>query len=217
MGNGRLGRILVPLFLFERKLLDRPVFYLSAYFEEHKDAYTSELGMLSSGHPEAWNRWVDFFLKAITQQARKNSGKARSIIGLYERSKAEIIRITRSQYAIPLLDLLFQQPVFSPTQLDRHGNLPSKQMRMSMIGKLREAGILVLLREASGRRPQILAFAGLVNLVRGPRSIPTPKTVAAGRARLIFAKWRKLVGVEPTRGTMCPTLVLKTRPGTGQD
>src|ERR1700722_18231116 len=67
-GNGRLGRILIPLFLFERGLLSRPVFYLSAYIEEHQDEYASALGALSSRHDDAWNRWVEFFLKGLTEQ-----------------------------------------------------------------------------------------------------------------------------------------------------
>ena len=166
-GNGRIGRIIIPLFLFERGLLERPVFYLSAYIEEHKEAYSSALGALSSGNPQAWNRWVEFFLTGLAEQAKRNTETARAVIDLYERSKAEIIRITRSQYAVPLLDLLFQQPVFSPAQLERHGNLPSKQMTMSLIGKLKDAGILVVTRESSGMRPQILAYAELVNLCEG--------------------------------------------------
>jgi Fic family protein len=166
-GNGRIGRILIPLFLYEKGLLSRPVFYLSAYIESHKEEYISALDALSSRQDGAWNRWVEFFLKALTQQAQKNLESARSIIGLYERSKAEIIRITHSRYAVPLLDLLFRQPIFSPAQLERHGGVPSKQMTMSLLGRLKDAGILVVTRESSGRRPQILAFAELVNLCEG--------------------------------------------------
>jgi len=181
-GNGRIGRILIPLFLFERGLLERPVFYLSAYIEEHKEAYTGALGALSSGQPQAWERWVEFFLTAITEQAKKNSDAARNIIDLYERSKSDIIRITHSQYAVPLLDLLFEQPVFSPAQLERRGALPSKQMTMTLLGKLKEAGILVVTREASGRRPQILAFAELVNLCEG-REVFRQRGMKASRRR----------------------------------
>jgi Fic family protein len=61
-GNGRLGRILIPLFLFERGLLSRPVFYLSAYIEEHQDEYLARLSALSSKQGlHAWNKWVQFF------------------------------------------------------------------------------------------------------------------------------------------------------------
>src|ERR1700724_472391 len=60
-GNGRIGRILIPLFLFERKLLSRPVFYLSAYIEEHKDEYVECLRGLGRERG-GWKRWVEFFL-----------------------------------------------------------------------------------------------------------------------------------------------------------
>lgn len=179
-GNGRIGRILIPLFLYEKGLLSRPVFYLSAYIEAHKEEYVSALGALSSRQSGAWNRWIEFFLTALTKQAQTNLEVARNIIGLYERSKAEIIRITHSRYAVPLLDLLFQQPVFSPAQLQRHGRLPSKQMTMSLLGRLKDAGILVTTREPSGRRPQILAFAELVNLCEGHEVIRKRKVKRKG-------------------------------------
>ena len=166
-GNGRIGRILIPLFLFEKGLLSRPVFYLSAYIEEHKDEYIAGLGALSSKQPHAWNSWVKFFLKPVTEQAKNNLDSARQIIDLYERSKAEIISITHSQHAVPLLDLLFERPVFSPAQLEGRRGMPSKQMIMSMLGRLKDAGILIVTREPSGRRPQILAFPELVNLCEG--------------------------------------------------
>jgi Fic family protein len=87
-GNGRLGRILIPLFLFEKGLLSRPVFYLSAYLEEHKDEYAASLGALTSKQQShGWNNWVRFFLNAITEQAKNNLDSARKIIDLYERRK----------------------------------------------------------------------------------------------------------------------------------
>ena len=181
-GNGRIGRILIPLFLFEKGLLSRPVFYLSAYIEEHKDEYIAGLGALSSKQqPHAWNSWVKFFLKAVTEQAKKNLNSARQIIDLYERSKAEIIRITHSRHAVPLLDILFERPVFSPGQLEGRSGMPSKQMIMSMLGRLKNADILVVTRESSGRRPQILAFRELVNLSEGQESIRRHKIKRAPR------------------------------------
>jgi Fic family protein len=174
-GNGRIGRILIPLFLHEKGLLSRPVFYLSAYIETHKEEYMAALGVLSSKREPAWTQWVKFFLTALAQQAQANVDSARKIIDLYERSKAEIIRITHSRFAVPLLDSLFKQPVFSPVQLARNRSLPSKQMTMSLLGRLRESGILVVTREARGRRSQILAFAELVNLCEGQEIIRPAK------------------------------------------
>ena len=46
-GNGRIGRILVPIFLFEKALLSEPTFYMSEYFEENRDEYIDRLNALN--------------------------------------------------------------------------------------------------------------------------------------------------------------------------
>src|SRR6266436_8268994 len=69
-GNGRLGRILIPLFLFEKKILFRPMFYLSEYLEHHRDEYVARLRALGND-PSTWNEWIEFFLQALDEQARK--------------------------------------------------------------------------------------------------------------------------------------------------
>lgn len=166
-GNGRLGRMLVPLFLSEMGLLSRPTFYISAYLEARREQYFSLLRTLDG--PESWNRWIRFFLDAITEQARENTEKALGILALYDRFKVQVLDLTRSKYAIPLLDHLFRQPIVSPAQLFKEKDLPSKPTVMSLLGIMREARILKTLREASGRRPQILALADLINLCEGRR------------------------------------------------
>ena len=67
-GNGRIGRILIPLFLYEKRLLNRPMFYLSAYLEEHRDEYLDLLRALGQ-KPDSWNNWIAFFLRALDEQA----------------------------------------------------------------------------------------------------------------------------------------------------
>ncbi len=166
-GNGRLGRMIVPLFLFERKLISSPVFYISAYLESHRDEYVSRLQSLSGRTPLAWTQWIGFFLGAMDEQARENTRKAQAIIDLYNQLKGRIIDLTHSQYAVPLLDCLFDQPVFTSSQFDNRPGMPSKQMVMNMLGRLKESGILKVLREGSGRRPQMLALAELVNICEG--------------------------------------------------
>ena len=69
-GNGRLGRMLVPIFLFEKELLADPMFYLSAYLEEHRDLYYRRLQAVSQEND--WNGWVAFFLTALVEQAETN-------------------------------------------------------------------------------------------------------------------------------------------------
>ena len=168
-GNGRLGRILIPLFLHEKKLLSRPMFYLSDYLDERRDEYVARLRAL--GHaPDGWNRWIEFFLTALDEQAGRNADTARAIIALYERLKARVIELTHSQYAIPLLDQLFARPVFQSTHVRLATKArPSRQAIALLLRTLRKDGILQVLREGSGRRAQILAFVGLLNLAEGKK------------------------------------------------
>ncbi len=168
-GNGRIGRLLVPVFLYEKRLLDRPMFYLSQYLDTHRAEYIARLRELN-GAP-SWNAWIAFFLRALAAQAEANSEKARSILALYERLKSKAIALTRSEYAVPLLDRLFAQPVFASSDLFGRPDLPTKPAVTRLLTQLREAGILKQLRPASGRRPQILALAELVNLCEGKRVI----------------------------------------------
>lgn len=162
-GNGRLGRMLVPLFLFERGVLSRPAFYLSAYFEKHREAYATGLRQLGT-EPGAWNRWIDFFLQAVHEQARGDTEKVLAIMRLYERLKEELPALTHSQYAMPLLDRIFRQPILQARHLAGDPAMPSRPMITNLLAKLKQAGILISLRPGSGRRGEVLAFAELLTL-----------------------------------------------------
>jgi Fic family protein len=162
-GNGRLGRILIPLFLHDKAILSQPMFYLSAYLDTHRDRYIASLRALGA-HQDSWNDWIKFFLTALAEQAKLNVAKARAIMDLYEKMKTRVIALTHSQYAVPLLDALFEQPIFKSSSLDGRPGMPSKPMVMTLLRKLKEEKILRVLREGSGRRAQILSFAELVNL-----------------------------------------------------
>ena len=160
-GNGRLGRILIPLFLYERKLLSRPVFYLSEWLDEHREEYVGALRDLGR-RDDAWNRWITFFLTGIQEQAHRNSRVARSVMDLYERSKRRIIDLTRSQHAVPLLDQLFRRPIFQSTDLTFQS--ANKVTVANLLRALRDANMITVLRESAGRRAAVYSFAELINL-----------------------------------------------------
>ncbi|HAJ78969.1 MAG TPA: cell filamentation protein Fic [Fibrobacteres bacterium] len=165
-GNGRIGRLLIPLFLFQKKCISSPMFYLSEYLEEHRDEYYSALRGVTQ--EKDWNTWVSFFLEAVATQARKNTMKVRKIMALYEDMKKRITEITRSQYAIKILDALFDYPVFSTSDFLRQTGIP-KQTAMPLVQKIRDAHILKSLREASGTVPAILVFSDLLNIAEGKK------------------------------------------------
>lgn len=125
------------------------------------------------GHTDdAWNQWIGFFLTALDEQARQNTAKARAIMDLYENLKARVIELTHSLYALPLLDQMFERPFFQSTHLIFPAEpKPSRQMVASLLRTLRESGILKVIREGSGRRARILAFAELINLCEGKKVV----------------------------------------------
>jgi len=165
-GNGRLGRMLIPLFLFEKGILSRPLFYLSAYLEANRENYIRRLRLL--GHQEgAWNDWIAFFLTAIVEQAKVNSEKARAMIDLYGDLKRRLLDLTHSQFAVPLLDLMFVRPIFQTSYFKGRPEMPSYPMIANLLNRLKTAGLLHVVREGSGRRPQVLALSELINLCEG--------------------------------------------------
>ncbi len=108
-GNGRIGRVIFPLFLYEKQLLSRPLFYLSEYLENNRDEYVGSLRQLNGG--DTWLKRIEFFLRAIDKQARINTQKVKDMLKLYQELKSDILEITRSQYAVPLLDRYFHMPI----------------------------------------------------------------------------------------------------------
>jgi len=161
-GNGRVGRILIPLFLTEKKLLSSPMFYISAYLEAHRDTYMDKLNDITRNN--SWEEWIIFFLTAVIEQAKANSKKARAILELYEEMKREITQVTRSQFSIQVLDALFGSPIFSTTAFTRRSGVP-KASAVRILNELREREVISILREGKGSRPAVMVFSGLMDIV----------------------------------------------------
>jgi Fic family protein len=159
-----VGRLLLPLLLFQKRVLSSPSFYFSAYFEAHRDAYYNRLQAIS-GEGD-WNGWIEFFLEAVLVQSRDNEDRVRSLRQLYERMKTEIRDLTRSQYSSSAVDALFHTPIFQTSAFVQRSAIP-RQTALPMLKTLREAGILEEVRAPSGRRPGILAFPELLDIVEG--------------------------------------------------
>ncbi|WP_246514977.1 Fic family protein [Desulfonema limicola] len=109
-GNGRLGRMCVPLFMFKAGLIQSPMFYISAFFEKHQDEYYERL--LSISKENDWSGWCEFFLRAIMIQAQQNQKKASEILTLYESKKSQVIDLTHSQYGYSCFGLYFHASSF---------------------------------------------------------------------------------------------------------
>ena len=111
-GNGRLGRLLITLFLIERERLTRPLLYLSAFFEGHRDEYYTLLQRVRT-HAE-WAPWLTFFAVGVHETAERATRQARALIRHYERDRAKV-----KGHALRLADELFRTPAMTVPEAQR--------------------------------------------------------------------------------------------------
>ena len=163
-GNGRLGRLLIPLYLHAKGLLSQPNFYLSEYLERHRDDYYGHLLAVSRDHD--WTGWCAFFLNALIAQAAENERKARTILDLYNGRKQWIAAQTHSQYAVQALDWLFRRPIFKTSDFMASSGIPGPTATR-ILRVLRERELLREISPSRGRRPAVLAFPALLNIAEG--------------------------------------------------
>jgi len=164
-GNGRVGRLIIPLFLYKKGLLSRPSFYLSEYLESHRAEYYDRLLMITEA--DDWEGWIDFFLTAVIEQAKENINKSKKLMDLYTQMKEKFIQATRSQYAIPALDAFFRQPILSTTNFIQMAGLPNRITANNIIKSLLDAGLIHLYRPSEGRRPAEYVFDSIIKIVEG--------------------------------------------------
>ena len=161
-GNGRIGRMLVPLFLWQKGLIRAPMFYISAYFESHREAYYD--GLLAVSRDNDWTGWCQFFLESVKRQAESDLAKCEEIIKLYNDMKSHIIELTHSQYAIYALDWIFERPTFRSTDFVAKVNIPNTTARR-ILNRLSENEILNIIFEGRGSKAAIFAFTRLLNII----------------------------------------------------
>lgn len=162
-GNGRIGRMLITRFLWEQGIISQPHFYISGFFEEHKDEYIDKMRQVSeTGN---WSPWIGFFLNAVEQQAIKNLNVAESINKLYQEMKLTLHDLLSSKWSLNALDFVFTNPVFRGNRFASSAGIPV-QTSFPIIRKLVEAELLQVKAESSGRRPALYSFEPLMRMVR---------------------------------------------------
>ena len=112
-GNGRIGRLLITLYLVSTGILDKPLLYLSEFFEEHRDLYYDNLTQVRTKND--LNQWIRFFLTGVVETATRSSETLQKIIVLKNIIEKERIMLMgkRSKQALDLFHKLFSKPVLS--------------------------------------------------------------------------------------------------------
>ena len=162
-GNGRTGRILIPLFLWRKGLISAPMFYISEFFDENRDQYVDNLRRITNEND--WERWILFFLEAVQIQAKRNNEKATQVLHLYREMRDRMVDLTKSPYALKVLDALFTAPIMKTADFIKFAGLEPKSAHR-IISKLKDEKILATIQKHSGRTSEILAFDQLYQIIR---------------------------------------------------
>ena len=152
-GNGRLGRLLIPLVLLERGVLPQPLLYLSVFFERNRNQYydllmaTSRTGDLAP--------WIRFFLRGVAEQATDAEERTVRLVELQSTVRGELLVERAPMTAVRAAELLFSKPYISASSLakDLDVTFPTAQ---SAIDLLVGRGDLV---ETTGRKRNRFYFS----------------------------------------------------------
>jgi len=147
-GNGRIGRLLIILLMCSKNLLDKPLLYLSAYFERNRQEYYDRLLRVST-HGE-WEKWVLFFLRGIVEQSEDAFKRSIELLQLQQKYHS-IIKSKRSALQIKLVDLLIERPVVTTVLVSKYFGVTYAAARNN-IAKLVKMNILAELTSAKRNR-----------------------------------------------------------------
>ena len=162
-GNGRIGRLLITLLICVKGLLDKPLLYLSAYFERHREEYYERL--LQASLKGQWPEWILFFLRGVTEQSIDAFERSRQLMDLQQECH-KIVHVTkRSALQIRLVDLLIERPVITTVFVSKYFNVTYKTAKNN-ITRLVKAGIL---REVPGaKRHRIFIAEKVLEIINKP-------------------------------------------------
>ncbi len=162
-GNGRIGRMLITLFLWSSGSISAPHFYISGFLEENKDLYIDTMRNVSENGD--WERWCAFFMNAVEKQAIKNLQVAESIQNLYDEMKHIFLETLSSKWSVNALDYIFTNPIFKNNKFTSKSGIPAPTAaRFTRV--LLEKNLIRTVEESSGRRSALYAFEPLLKLVR---------------------------------------------------
>lgn len=163
-GNGRLGRLMISLYLASEKLLVKPALYLSDYFERNKTAYVDRMMAVRQGNH--MREWLIFFLHGVEETARASADVFRAILVLKERIEREVLpRFShrRQENAQKLVRHLYGRPVIDVKSVTALLETTTNTAA-SLISDLAEQGVLV---EMTGqRRNRLFLFHDYIELFR---------------------------------------------------
>ena len=153
-GNGRIGRLLIPLYLISNGLLEKPSLYLSAHFEKYRDKYYDALTRVRISHDIG--HWCRFFLKAIIDTAQNGKETFEKILALRQELDTSVFTLgRRAENAKRLINHLYSSPVVSVADAEKILGISNNPAR-ELVAALEALGVL---EESTGyKRNRLFVF-----------------------------------------------------------
>lgn len=143
-GNGRTGRLLATLYLWQEKLIEVPVLYLSSFFKKHQQLYYDRLNGYHQ-EPAHIEEWIEFFLEGIAETAKSSIETCRkiTIIRQTDIEKIHTLGKTAAKTAIQVLKNLYRLPIINVATIQNWTGHNTRSGAQKVIDRFLELGILV--------------------------------------------------------------------------
>ncbi len=158
-GNGRVGRLLISLYLYKAKVINFPFFYISEAISQDKAVYYNQL---TSSRSDNYDEWIKYFLKKCTIQAKIHTQYIDSLNELYDETKRRLQECISSPKYDKILECLFTQPILNSSYLSTELNISIGQTNR-YLSSLVEKGIL---QSDDRKRNKMYLFTELLDLAR---------------------------------------------------
>ncbi len=164
-GNGRVGRLLIILFLVERMVLTSPLLYISAFFEATRTEYYSHL--LAVSQQSQWNQWLEYFLNGITRMSQDVLNRTETINSLLGSWKEDLAG-RKPKILFDTIDLLAENPYWTVKKL-------SEQLQVAFTTAQRAINILVekqiLTQVDNAQRDRVFCATSIMKILDEPPKI----------------------------------------------
>lgn len=158
-GNGRVGRLLIPIILKSRRVMEQPLLYMSQFFEDNKDEYVELL--LKVSQQSDWLSWIAFFLRGVVESSEKTIQTIHKVMDLQEKYKQRCQQARSSVLLMQIIDSLFER-IGITVPMVRTMTGTSYTAAQNNLNKLVEYGIV---KEHRGRqRPKFYFATELVDI-----------------------------------------------------
>ncbi|MCW7753441.1 Fic family protein [Desulfobotulus sp. H1] len=167
-GNGRLGRLLIALILYEQKVLREPMLYLSLYFKTHRQYYYELLNNVRLTGD--WEAWLDFFAEAVIATATQAVETSRQLLDLTNQDRDKISSLGRAAAStLQVHRALMEHPIATSGSLVKKTGITPATVNKAL-GHLEQLGIVKEL--TAQKRNRLFSYAGYIEIMGRGTELP---------------------------------------------